>query len=416
MVRVGAVAASRAGPNPPDCAPLITALEDPHPFVILAALDAMGLPCANQEEVARVLARVVGFGAESDTMPRAWQANAHALVALAKIDSVAARPLVEQFATSQRWQNRLYAATAAGHIKHTRVLYHLAGDNDNNVREAAITGLAAVQQHVADTVYLRALSAEGNQVLLAASEALEGTAHPRALPVILDAFDRISWRRSENARDPRLSLLKRIGELGTPATAPRLHPYLSDFDTTIAKNTALTLIRWGDRLVEFRPAPLAIRKEPLADVFLVENMRLRVTMARSSGGGSFVIQLFPRETPATVARVVRLAREGYYNGHLFQRVEPNFVIQGGGPDASEYVGDDAFMRDEIAFHSHFRGTLGISTRGRDTGDAQVFINLVDNPRLDQDYTVFGQVVEGMDVVDQILEGDVIGTIEVVAAR
>ena len=193
-----------------------------------------------------------------------------------------------------------------------------------------------------------------------------------------------------------------------------MRPYLTDFDTTVAKNTAALLTRWTGSPVEARPRPLPIQIEPLADYFLADNLRLRVTMAASSGGGSFVISLFPKETPATVARIVRRAREKYYDGHLLQRVEPNFVIQGGGPGASEYVGDDAFMRDELGFHSHDRGTLGISTRGRDTGDAQVFINLVDNPLLDHEFTVFGQIIEGMDVVDRILEGDAIGTIEVLA--
>ena len=70
------------------------------------------------------------------------------------------------------------------------------------------------------------------------------------------------------------------------------------------------------------------------------------------------------------------------------------------------------MRDEVGIHR--RGTVGISTRGRDTGDAQIFVNLVDSPRLDHLYTVFGTVVSGMDVVDGILEGDVIDRIEVVA--
>ena len=414
IVRVAAVGAARAGSNPPDCSPLITALEDPHPYVILAAIDAMGLPCANREEVAQVLVRITGFGeAETETAPRGWQANAHALVALAKVDSTEAVAFLDQFAASRLWQKRLYAATAAGHLKHVATLNQLARDRDDNVREAATAGLAAVSKHDADTVYLAALSAEGNQVLLAAGEALEGSTHPRALETILSTFDRISRRRSENARDPRLSLLKRIGEMGGAAQASRLRPYLADFDTTVAMNTAAILSRWTGTPVEARPAPLPIQPEPLADYFLADNLRLRVTMAKSSGGGSFVIQLFPREAPATVARVVRRAREKYYDGHLFQRVEPNFVIQGGGPGASEYVGDDAFMRDELAFHSHYRGTLGISTRGRDTGDAQVFINLVDNPLLDHEFTVFGQVIEGMDVVDQILEGDTIGTIEVI---
>lgn len=62
---------------------------------------------------------------------------------------------------------------------------------------------------------------------------------------------------------------------------------------------------------------------------------------------------------------------------------------------------------------HKRGTVGISTRGRDTGDAQFFVNLVDSPRLDHQYTVFGTVTSGMETVDAILEGDVIERIELV---
>ena len=66
--------------------------------------------------------------------------------------------------------------------------------------------------------------------------------------------------------------------------------------------------------------------------------------------------------------------------------------------------------------SHTRGTLGISTRGRDTGDSQIFINLVDNYRLDHNYTVFARVSRGMDNVDKIQEGDEIERIDVSAAR
>ena len=75
------------------------------------------------------------------------------------------------------------------------------------------------------------------------------------------------------------------------------------------------------------------------------------------------------------------------------------MIQGGSPGANEYIGDATFMRDEVGQWPHVRGAVGISTRGRDTGDAQIFIDLVDNPRLDHEYTVFAQVLNGMDVVD-----------------
>ena len=131
------------------------------------------------------------------------------------------------------------------------------------------------------------------------------------------------------------------------------------------------------------------------------------------GGGAIVVRLFVSDAPATVARFVSLALKGYYNGLTFHRVVPNFVVQGGSPGANEYMGDGPYMRDEIGRLPHLRGTLGISTRGRDTGDAQIFINLVDNPRLDHDYTVFAEVTDGMDVVDGILEGDVIERIEIV---
>ncbi len=74
----------------------------------------------------------------------------------------------------------------------------------------------------------------------------------------------------------------------------------------------------------------------------------------------------------------------------------------------------AFMRDELGSWPHVRGAVGISTRGRDTGDAQIFIDLVDNPRLDHDYTVFAQVLNGIEVVDRIVEGDVIQRIDILS--
>ncbi len=84
------------------------------------------------------------------------------------------------------------------------------------------------------------------------------------------------------------------------------------------------------------------------------------------------------------------------------------MIQGGSPGANEYAGDGPYTRDELTARPHLRGTVGITTRGRDTGDAQIFVNLVDNVRLDHNYTIFAEVSAGMDVADAVLEG---GTIE-----
>ena len=81
------------------------------------------------------------------------------------------------------------------------------------------------------------------------------------------------------------------------------------------------------------------------------------------------------------------------------------VTAGGGPNANEYCGDCPFARDEVGLVAHRRGTVGISTRGRDTGDSQIFVNLVDSPRLDHTYTVFAYVCSGMSAVESIQEGE-----------
>ena len=131
--------------------------------------------------------------------------------------------------------------------------------------------------------------------------------------------------------------------------------------------------------------------------------------------GTMTLCLDPTLAPSTVNNFVFLARNQFYDGLKFHRVEANFVIQGGSPGANEYVGDASFMRDEVGTWPHVRGAVGISTRGHDTGDAQIFIDLVDNPRLDHQYTVFAQVLNGIEVVDQILEGDVIESIQILTS-
>jgi peptidyl-prolyl cis-trans isomerase B (cyclophilin B) len=293
-------------------------------------------------------------------------------------------------------------------------LLPLTSNSDDNVRAGAIAGLARSTRHTHDSVYVSALSAHGYQVVLAGARALAGSPKgSAAIPALLASLDRLSAERRENSRDERMALLARLAEFGSAATAPRIERYLTDFDTTVAAKAAELLSQWTLTAVVAHPKPLPIHPEPLARIFRTRGMQLRITMAESSGGGTILIDLFSDEAPATIARILRLARAHYYDGLTFHRYVPNFVIQGGSPGANEQVGDGPFMRDELGGHSHLRGTVGISTRGHDTGDAQFFVNLVDNKRLDHDYTVFGTVVSGMDVVDRIREGDVMARVEVI---
>ena len=419
MVRLDAIRAALTTPTMPLCGAIIARTHDVNPHVTLAAIDALASPCASSAARAAALLDIAGAprGTTTTTAGHAsWQPRAHAIVALAHADSLSASTALPQFSVHPLAHMREYAARAATVLGDAGTLYRLATDVDHNVQEAALAGLSVVVKHAADAGYISALGSRGYQVLLAASAALEGTAHPAAVPALLDALDRVTAERRENSRDPRMALLARIGELGTAANAPRLEPYRADFDTTVASKAADLLTKWSGRTVVSHAAPLAIREEPLAAVFSTGGLELRITMEESSGGGTMIVQLFPGEAPATVARILRLARAHYYDGLTIHRIVPNFVIQGGSPDATEYVGDGPFMRDELGLRSHDRGTLGISTRGRDTGDAQLFVNLVDNPRLDHEYTVFGRIISGLAIADGVLEGDVVKRVEVRGGR
>jgi cyclophilin family peptidyl-prolyl cis-trans isomerase len=226
------------------------------------------------------------------------------------------------------------------------------------------------------------------------------------------AFVRITAERRETSRDTRLALLARIRELGSVAHARALQPCLSDFDRQVADECSAILLAWTG--VRRTPRPMRIAPVPIVDP-LATRARMVLRAVRKDGPERAVeLRLFPDDAPASVGRFSTLARAGYYNGLTIHRVVPNFVVQGGSPGANEYAGDGPFMRDEL-WRPNVRGTLGVSTRGRDTGDAQFFINLLDNPRLDADYTVFAEVAAGMDVVDQVLEGDVIERVEILTA-
>ena len=115
---------------------------------------------------------------------------------------------------------------------------------DSAVRRACRGTPGRTAGHQADSVYLRALGSSGHQVALAAALALEGSSHPGALAALLAAFEGLSTHRSENARDPRVAMLQRIGELGSVASARRLAPFLADYDTTVAALVATTLAGW----------------------------------------------------------------------------------------------------------------------------------------------------------------------------
>ena len=132
-------------------------------------------------------------------------------------------------------------------------------------------------------------------------------------------------------------------------------------------------------------------------------------------GGDIVIELFDKEAPGTVQNFIDLINKGFYNGLTFHRVIPGFVAQGGCPNGNGTGGPGYTIKAELIgnHHKHERGALSMAHRGPNTGGSQFFIVYEPQPHLDGVHTVFGKVIEGMDVVDGIHQGDIMETVEVI---
>lgn len=383
------------------CHPVVESLRDADADVRLLAIDLLAADCPDDAPVAAMLDSLSRTLPADTTSDAAWHAAAHAMVSLAARDSARALGRLPQFVEHGNVFVRMYAARAAALLPDVPSLSRLAGDVHPNVRADAVRGLAAAVGHDADSVYLAQLDEGDSQLLQAAAAALAGTPLRRAVHPLLDALDRVSATRHETARDARMALLERVRELGIADDAVRLEPYLTDFDPAFAAEVAVVLNAWTGETHAPRPVLLPGQPPPSpARLDSLSRARFRFEMAE---GGSFEVRLHAWDAPTNAARFASLVQQRWFDGLSFHRLVPNFVLQGGSPYANEYAGDGPFTRDEIGI-SNLRGTVGLSTRGRDTGDGQIYVNLIDNVRLDHDYTVFGEITEGMDVVDRLLEG------------
>jgi len=129
--------------------------------------------------------------------------------------------------------------------------------------------------------------------------------------------------------------------------------------------------------------------------------------------GPIRVELAPDKAPLTVANFVNLARRGFYDGLSFHRVINDFMIQGGCPEGSGRGGPGYRFEDETANGlRHDRGVLSMANAGPNTNGSQFFITHVPTPWLDGKHTVFGKVVEGLDVVDAVKQGDKINSIRI----
>ncbi|MFM6975588.1 MAG: peptidylprolyl isomerase [Sphingobacteriaceae bacterium] len=133
--------------------------------------------------------------------------------------------------------------------------------------------------------------------------------------------------------------------------------------------------------------------------------------------GDMTVAFYDQDAPNTVANFLKLAKSGYYDNVTFHRVIPDFVIQGGDPTGTGAGGPGYSIDCELTGENqyHDRGVLSMAHAGRNTGGSQFFIchSRNNTAHLDRNHTCFGKVIEGVDVVDDIRQGDKILGIEII---
>ena len=134
------------------------------------------------------------------------------------------------------------------------------------------------------------------------------------------------------------------------------------------------------------------------DGMAMKNQETKVKLQTTDG--EIKIKLYS-DMPITAQNFEKLVKQGFYDGTIFHRVISDFMIQGGDPTGTGMGGPGYKIKDEFNQKSNLRGTISMANAGPNTGSSQFFLNLVDNTYLDGKHPVFGEVVEGMNVVDKI---------------
>ncbi|HVG85679.1 MAG TPA: peptidylprolyl isomerase, partial [Vicinamibacterales bacterium] len=349
-----------------------------------------------------------------DTASAPWPTlRGASLVALARIDPDVFISVIAGLDNDPEWSVRAALASALAELPERRGDARLAGmlaDDDQRVLPAVLTALAATGASSATSVLSARLSAEDPVVRMAAANGLARLKATDQVPALVAALERSA---GDGTYVARAALLSAIASLDPAAATPRLTSALSDADWAIRVRAA-ELLRGLDASATIGPAtPAPPPSVPeLSAIQALLTPAFTPTAYIDTEKGLIQFELAVVDAPRTVANFTALARKGFFNNVPWHRVVADFVVQGGDPRGDGEGGPGYTIRDEINQRPYLRGTVGMALDWADTGGSQFFITHSPQPHLDGRYTVFGQVVAGMDVVDALRQWDVVRSIRI----
>lgn len=232
-------------------------------------------------------------------------------------------------------------------------------------------------------------------------------------PVLAKTLDRLA---APDDLEAMTALMQAMGEhRDTTTTAPALRAVLTNRHPALRRSAAQALTTLtGDSVV---PSPTPPGPTPPIRWDSLRALGPHPRLVLDTEKGRVVVELDAEQAPQTVQTIAGFARDGRYDGVPFHRVVANFVVQGGDFAREDgWGGPGFFIRSEFTRISFARGVIGMASAGKDTEGSQFFLTHSMHPRLDGRYTAFGSVVEGMDVVDRLLETDAIVAASVEPSR
>jgi cyclophilin family peptidyl-prolyl cis-trans isomerase/HEAT repeat protein len=349
-----------------------------------------------------------------DLVSAQWpSARAAALRSLSKLDVDMFVGAISGLDPDPHWSVRAALATTLGDLPRERAqapLTALLKDSDQRVLPAILDALAKIGATNAAEEFIAHLKSDDPVVRGAAARGLGTIKATTAVPALVAA---VKIAQGDGLYVARTAALDALTAIDPAAAKPVLTAALADRDWAVRVRAAENLRKLDPAadVSSMRPAPAPTVAELAAvDAMIAPQFSPQAYIDTSKGTIQFELAIL--DAPRTVANFIALARRNYFRGVQLHRVVPDFVVQDGDPRGDGEGGPGYTIRDEINQRPYLRGTVGMALDWADTGGSQFFITHSPQPHLDARYTVFGQVVAGMDVVDRLQQWDTIERIRV----
>jgi cyclophilin family peptidyl-prolyl cis-trans isomerase/HEAT repeat protein len=340
-----------------------------------------------------------------------------ALLGLVRVDRTSGIRKAAAWLTSPDWRRRMVGAESLGILGGDTALTwaeDLLGESDGRIAAQAYAALIE-RDSVSALDYARELLRNQDPVVRTlAAQQLQGAPTIADIPLLTEAYLRSEGDPIPDAASAIVETLGVLAALGPSQAFAVEEQFLSRVPTcddylvrrAAEEHLPAATGRWGPAFPMETGRQLEDYRDIVRRLLLpAEREGRNPALVLETAQGDIVISLFAGDAPLTVNALLELVDRGYFTGHRWHRVVPDFVIQDGDPRGDGWGGPGFSVRDEINRQRYARGTVGMALSGPDTGGSQFFVTVAPQPHLDGTYTVIGTVGEGLEAVDLTTLGD-----------